>query len=311
MLARQIGFVVLALVCTLSMSSCAERRMDEPGGSGQRHFSKKFSVSPGGALVVRTDAGSVRIQGGGSSEVSIEADINGRERDVERFTVTADQSGNNVEVKGDLRGGGGFFSGLNNFNAIFTITVPREYNVEVHTAGGEIEISEVKGSLKGGTSGGDVAVKGIEGTVDLNTSGGEVRAENVHGQVRMSTSGGDARMAMVVGDVEAKTSGGNVTVEGVDGAVNARTSGGNVSVRLTGQNKGIHAETSGGNIELVLLKSTNANVDLSTSGGDVNCDLPVTVTGRIHSDEVRGTLNGGGPTILGHTSGGNVNVRAQ
>ena len=64
-----------------------------------------------------------------------------------------------------------------------------------------------------------------------------------------------------------------------------------------------------GLIELAIARNAGADLDLSTSGGDVTCDLPVTVVGRISEDNIRGTLNGGGPSIYAHTSGGDVHVR--
>ena len=64
-------------------------------------------------------------------------------------------------------------------------------------------------------------------------------------------------------------------------------------------------------IELAIARNAGADLDLSTSGGDVTCDLPVTVVGRISEDNIRGTLNGGGPSIYAHTSGGDVRVRPE
>lgn len=290
--------VVLSLACTME------------AGAAQKKFDKKFSVSPGGTLTIGTDAGSVKVVGTSSNEVSILVDIRGREKDIERFEVTATQSGNNVEVKGKARKGGSWFWDSFELDVEYTISVPHEFALRMNTSGGDITVSELKGVVKGETSGGDIEVGNVQGEVELTTSGGNVRAEKCTGTVHMETSGGDIVITAITGDVDVSTSGGNVRIGEVDGKVRAETSGGNVVVKLKGTNKGIFAETSGGNIDIVIPKTIAANIDAGTSGGEVQCDLPVTLSGRIDESRVKGTLNGGGNTIHAHTSGGDVRIRA-
>jgi hypothetical protein len=53
------------------------------------------------------------------------------------------------------------------------------------------------------------------------------------------------------------------------------------------------------------------DVDARTSGGRVISDLPVVsiVQGEQKKNELRGKINGGGPLITAHTSGGNVHLK--
>jgi hypothetical protein len=118
----------------------------------QKKFEKKFQVSPGGTLTLGTDAGSVKIIGTSSNEVSVVADIRGRDKDVENFEVSADQSGNNVDVRGKLRKGNSWFWNSVDVDVEFTIYVPHEYSVKMHTAGGDIGVSDLKGKVDGKTS---------------------------------------------------------------------------------------------------------------------------------------------------------------
>ncbi len=285
--------------------------MDSPGGGDNRHFEKKFTVNPGGNLVLNTDVGSVSVRGGSGNEVTVTAELRGRERDLNRFQIKAEQNGNDVTVHGEFPDKvSGWFSGIRDFDVHFVVTVPQEYNTDLTTAGGNVEVASLKGTVKGETSGGDISARDVEGAVSMETSGGTVHAEKVSGPtIKMKTSGGDVHAAGLTGDAELRTSGGNVVVDGVDGALQAYTSGGNVRVRASGPNKGIHAETSGGNIELAVARDTKADLDLATSGGGVSCDMPVTVSGKMEEDRIRGTLNGGGPSIYAHTSGGNIHVK--
>ncbi|HTY58036.1 MAG TPA: DUF4097 family beta strand repeat-containing protein [Bacteroidota bacterium] len=296
---RRIGALVVLLLLIAGTAVCAQKK-----------FEKKFQVSPGGTLTLGTDAGSVKVLGTSSNEVSVVADIRGREKDVESFSITADQSGNNVDVQGKLNKGGSWFWNSVDIEVQYTVTVPREYSLKMHTSGGDIVVSDLKGKVDGKTSGGNVSIGNSEGDVDLETSGGNVEAEKVKGLLRMRTSGGEIDVRGITGDVDLGTSGGDVKVSDVEGKVRAETSGGDMYVKVRGSNKGVYAETSGGDIEIVVSKSIAADIDAATSGGSVHFDFPVTLSGQIDESRVRGTLNGGGNKIHAHTSGGDVRFRS-
>jgi hypothetical protein len=272
-------------------------------------FEKKFQVAAGGTLSLGTESGSVTVTGGSGSEVVVTAHIEGRSSDVAKFVVEATQSGNNVDVTGKapkdfwrvLRG--------NNLDVRFTVTVPRAYGARLQTSGGDITVSNLAGKIDAETSGGDVSIDHVEGFANLGTSGGDIHAESVKGDVKAETSGGNVKVKNVVGNVDGETSGGNIAAEDVEGKVRLETSGGNVMIKVRGANKGIHAETSGGNVTIMIGKNVGAVIDAGTSGGEVVCDLPVMVSGKISEDRVKGTVNGGGEVIYAHTSGGNVQIK--
>jgi hypothetical protein len=289
---------IAVLVLCISVSLSADRR-----------FEKKFSVNSGGTFTLSTDVGSVDIVGTNSNEVSIVADLRGRERDINDFEINAVKNDNGVEVTGRGRKSNWFWNS-NDMDVRYTVRVPHEYNLRLNTSGGDIGISTVKGKVQGETSGGNIRLADIEGEVNLNTSGGNINVDKAVGSVHMETSGGEIELAMVTGDVDVSTSGGNIRISDVTGKVRAETSGGDVIVRVKKENRGVYAETSGGDIEIAVAKDISANIDASTSGGEVTCDLPITMSGKIDESRIRGTVNGGGNTIHAHTSGGNVRIRA-
>jgi DUF4097 and DUF4098 domain-containing protein YvlB len=281
-----------------------------PGAAKDKQFDKTFTVSAGGTLHLETDAGSVKITGGSGSDVVVKVEIRGSDSFVKDFEVSARQEGRDVYVKGEVPQSFWRMFSSGNQDARFTVTVPAKYNIDASTAGGDVLITAIEGHVKGQTSGGDIGATEVVGDVSVGTSGGDVEVKKVQGMVDASTSGGDVVVSSVKGDVKAETSGGNVKVDGVEGAVNAGTSGGNVHIAVRGGNKGIRAETSGGNVEVSIASNVSANLDAATSGGDVECDLPVTVQGKISESSIKGTVNGGGPLIYAHTSGGNVRIKS-
>jgi hypothetical protein len=295
--------IIIAAIALIAAVACGSAFAEV------KTFEKKFQVGAGGTLSLGTESGSVSVTGGSGSEVVVTARIEGRSSDIAKFVVEADQSGNNVDVTGKAPKDFWRFLRGNNLDVRFTVTVPRSYNVRLQTSGGDVKVSNLTGKVDGETSGGDVSIDHVEGVSTLGTSGGDIHVESVKGDVKAETSGGNVKMKNVVGNVNGETSGGNISAEDVDGKVRLETSGGNVTIKVRGANKGIHAETSGGNVTIMISKNVGAVIDAGTSGGEVVCDLPVMVSGKISEDHVKGTVNGGGELIYAHTSGGNVQIK--
>jgi DUF4097 and DUF4098 domain-containing protein YvlB len=291
-----VAAIVLILVSG-SLSFAAEKR-----------FEKRFTVSSRGTLVVSTDEGSVRVTGGAGNEVVIEALMRGKQRDLDEFDISASETSQGIEVKGKRPRKSWKFWSRGDLDVEFVVKVPHEFILQLETAGGAIAIERIKGRITGETSGGDLSLKDTDGDTKLETSGGNVHVHKSYGSLNLETSGGDIVMSEVTGDVKVETSGGNIRMTDVEGKISAETSGGNVVVRVRSSNKGIFAETSGGDIDVALPKSVSATIDAETNGGSVSCDLPVTTSGRITESRLCGTVNGGGPTIHAHTSGGDVRI---
>lgn len=293
----------LAMAALLSLSALL-------AFGAEKKFEKTFTVSSGGTFTVRADLGGVSVIGTDAKEVVILAEARGRQRELDRFDMSARQTANGVEFYAKHAGSKGLFDWFTDgIEATITVRVPKEFHLSLSTAGGNITVKNVSGKVNGGTSGGNLELNDIIGAVDLETSGGDIRASNITGQLKMETSGGNIRITDVKGDVDVNTSGGNIVLSSIEGKMRAETSGGNITVRVKESNKGISAETSGGNIDIMLPKNISATVDASTTGGEVRCDFPITMRGKLDESEIRGVINGGGNPIRAHTSGGNIWIR--
>ena len=210
----------------------------------------------------------------------------------------------------------------------FRITVPQQFDANLATSGGSIYVGRLKGEVIARTSGGWLRFDRTEGPVNGSTSGGGITLTGTRGRVVIHTSGGPIRISDTDGDVDASTSGGPIAVDGVSGRVKVHTSGGSIDARdITGAldastsggwvTASLRAQpqqdcriyTAGGSINVTLSKDAHVNLDASTSGGTVSTDFEVPYTGERHPSELRTPLNGGGPLLYLHTSGGWINVR--
>jgi DUF4097 and DUF4098 domain-containing protein YvlB len=191
------------------------------------------------------------------------------------------------------------------------------------TSGGNLNLERLKGTIKGRTSGGNINLKEVSDNIDLTTSGGNITAENCNGNIELTTSGGSVSLTGLNGDIEATTSGGNVKGTGIRGSLGAHTSGGNV--RMEDLRCAIEASTSGGNIDVEITELTGA-VRLTNSSGSIDLSIPnkgmdldlraskiktgnlSNFSGNVEEDEVRGKVNGGGPSVTARASSGRISL---
>lgn len=278
---------------------------------------RTFTVSKGGKLEVSVRTGDIRVSPWAKSEVHVLAD-GVDEEDLEFLRM--DQSGNTVRVEFRPRGGWGGWNG----SPRFEISIPSEFNVEMKTSGGDLEVTGgVNGRIEGSTSGGDIKLQNVTGKVDMSTSGGDIRVGDISGNVELSTSGGDIELRRVEGEasvrtsggdikvdyvaktLEAKTSGGDITIGDVGGEATVSTAGGDVKVgKVSG---GARLRTAGGNIGL---RGATGRVDASTAGGDIELEnISGSIDAKTAGGDIRAELvpSGKGSSEL-KTAGGRIRL---
>jgi len=285
-----------------------------------------FNVAPGGTLHVDADVGSIRVTSGSTQGIGVVVERNGSADALKKFEVTYDQSGNDVTIRGRYENVHHWFSFGNDLDVRFVITVPSQFNVDLKTSGGDVEVGDLQGRAVAHTSGGDLTLGHINGSVEAHTSGGNVKLESSQTAV-LKTSGGDIRAGDVAahleartsggsievhhaGDVYARSSGGGIVVEQVGGTIDASTSGGSIKVAMARQPSAeSHLSTSGGNITLSLASDIKVDIDAHTTGGEVDTDVPVELLGKQSEGRLTGHIHGGGPRLELRTSGGDIRVR--
>ena len=278
---------------------------------------RSFSVGKGGKLTLDTDIGSIEVKTQNSDQVEIKIDFkssNSRKLKsfFDDFDVKFNQDGKDVYVNAEYdRDIGNFWDSIwKNIQVHFTITVPKQYHLDLSTSGGSVSVSDLEGEVEANTSGGSLNFGSIQGPITGNTSGGSVTVESCDGKVDVKTSGGSINLGEVNGNIYARTSGGSIHVDEVKGSIDAATSGGPVYAMISEQPvEDCQLRTSGGGITVVLADNIKFDVDAKTSGGGIKTDHPITLQGEISSNVIRGKVNGGGPLIFLRTSGGGIHLK--
>lgn len=270
---------------------------------GDKKYEQSYDVQAGGNLIVESDVGNITISSVEEDKVSVTVVARGSERFINRFTVESVQEGADIKVLGRVKQSHFQFFNSGWTDVLFDIKVPKNFNLNLNTAGGNIEIENIKGKIDGETSGGNIELMDIESDLKMSTSGGNVKLRNCVGSYHVETSGGNMYADKVVGPIIFETSGGNIGIADSDGKIYASTSGGNIDISLA-DNKGIDLSTSGGNINVKIPKTISADVKAEASGGDVSCELEF--SGKIKDGKMKAKINGGGNQINLETSGGDI-----
>jgi DUF4097 and DUF4098 domain-containing protein YvlB len=313
------------LALTFFMAAAAHAAIDDTMRRG-------FNVSEGGKLTLNADLGDVTIVTGGSG-VAVEIVRTARTSDRDKATqifkdldIQFAQKGNDVEITTDWDHD--WFNWNSPLRVKWNIRVPSRYSVEVKTSGGNIDLTNVTGTvnvrtsggnIKGGkidgpvmarTSGGNVELDSATGDVDVRTSGGNVRIDDAQRAVTAATSGGSIAVTRAGGNVNARTSGGNIRIVEAGGQIDASTSGGSIVASFTRQPGGDSTlSTSGGDVRVSLARNVGAELDARASGGGIDADVPVTVVGTQSEGTLRGSIGGGGPKLTLRTSGGGISIQ--
>ena len=302
----------------------------------EEQISKRFTVQPGGEVVVDVDLGSIDVTTNATSEVIAEVfrkvsrkSKSSEEEFLREHPVTFSQEGNVVTIQSRAKGKTGtFWKGRQRTEVKYTITVPAQFNAKLKTSGGGITVADltgktktdtsggglkflrVHGPLDGTTSGGSIRVADCDGTLKIHTSGGSIEVSGGAGSLAGGTSGGPVTVKDFRGPVQVETSGGGITLENLNGKVTGSTSGGSISARFSlPLSDEVKLETSGGGVTVLLAENSAFDLDAATSGGGVSSDLPVTVSGEVARDHLKGPVNGGGKPMVLRSSGGSIHVK--
>lgn len=279
--------------------------------NGTPYLVKEFNVTTPVQIKVRTSGGFINVESRYSNKVRVEMYVhkNGRnltkkDTDLKNYDIEISKSGNEIQAIA-RRKSGIHFGFWNNMSINFVVYGPKNANCDIRTSGGHLELTGLNGQLNAHTSGGGIRATDVSGEVKLNTSGGAITVNHQNGNLSANTSGGPIRVSDADGTLTLRTSGGGIRLDEVSGQIDARTSGGGIRASVKNVKNYLTLRTSGGNISASI--PSGQGYDLDLSGSSVHTHLS-DFDGSMKSDNVRGTVKGGGPKIVLKTSGGSIHL---
>ncbi len=244
-------------------------------------------------LHLETDLGNVRIFTDAVSEiryrVRIETEDTGAESRqlISEFKLRAHESPAGATIEGDVARR----EVRDRLWVTYELHVPRNYNIDVSTGAGNIQVDDIEGRVSLITHGGNITAGQVGGTTRMtgilaarleSLGGGHISVRNVSGDLRAVTVGGHITVGNVLGDAVLTTGGGHIHAGSIGGVAQLETGGGNISVeragaRVTASSGGgqisfgeaagaIQAHTAGGGIRVLRVAGP---MQLDSSGGSI------------------------------------------
>lgn len=262
--------------------------------SAQSTWDKTYSPSGRPALQVSVDNASVNVRScGGCRTVRIHVDSH--DGDLSRWRMTEMQGGNVVHFDLKRRDSESIFMGWHNRSPEVTVDLPTESDVELHSGNGAVQLAGVHGSVEAHTGNGAIEVDDVRGALRINSGNGSVNVRRADGTLSAVSGNGTMNLAGRLSQFEVRSGNGTVRVTLEPGTVVSSSS------RVT---------TGNGVVSMTVPRDLKADIEMATGHGSLHCDLPL--MSQVSTDRhIRGSANGGGPTLSLHSSAGGITLSAR
>lgn len=256
----------------------------------QSGWDKTYALSSKPNLQLDVDDAGVQVRSCGTcTSVHIHVDLHGQ--DLNRWRITDLQGGSGIRFAMKHKDDRSFFGmGWHSQSPEVLVEAPAVSDLSIRSANGAL------------------ATTGLHGTLDLKTSNGAISTDQTAGPLRVSTSNGAVRVHSAEGTLVATTSNGAMDLQGRFSQLEADTSEGAVSVQLLpGSNlqSSSRVTTSDGSITMSVPRDLRSDVQISTTNGAIADGLPLQNSVK-DQNNLRGTMNGGGPTLRVRTTNGSI-----
>ncbi|HEY4282455.1 MAG TPA: DUF4097 family beta strand repeat-containing protein [Chthoniobacterales bacterium] len=321
---RRLFLLTLLLVGSAITASAASEEII------QRHF----TAAPGGKVIVDVDFGVVEITGGADDKTigvnarrSVDIADKAREKEfIAAAPITITEENNVLTLRAHSDRKWKWNDSHTRMNAHYSVQVPKNFNADLHTGGGEISVSDltghvvsnsaggrlkftrVHGPTDGRTSGGAVELTDCEGTIKIQTAGGHIDSMGGNGSLDAQTAGGQMSVRGFAGRIDISSNGGQLRLDQITGPLNAKTLGGEINAAISSATD-VKLETNAGAITVAVPANGGFNVDARSTIGDVSTDLPVNAKHKDRETLV-GSLNEGGKTLFLRTGAGSIHIKA-
>ncbi len=239
-------------------------------------WSKSYKVGSTPVIEVRCSDANVDVRSGSTGSVSAHLITKGWEIRPGEIEVIERQQGDRIDIEIKHPRHRNWNWGSMDRSVRLEIIVPSPSRLHVNTGDGNVTLSGVRSELRIETGDGNIVGHGLDGRLEAQTGDGNVRVEGRFDAATVSTGDGNVELT----------------------AMRGSTAGGTWRIH-----------TGDGNVRLRIPPGLKADIDAVSGDGHINSDLPLTVAaGKVGSNQLRGRVNGGGPTLTVRTGDGNISL---
>ena len=251
---------------------------------GDEDFRQQAALAAGGSVTVENGRGDTRIEGWDRNEILVEAhkyyEGDGSERAEwlreTKIRFEGDEHHRLVKVEYPEN-----FFGWNHWNGRhgvnLTVHLPRRVNAELKNDRGNLNVQQIAGRLEIASDRGNVDVTSLDGELRVNGDRGNLN-------VRDSVIRNGIRVSLDRGSID-------IDLKRLDGDSDLAVSRGNLTLTLPG------------NSAFTLDAERHRRLSFRT-------DFSVLARGGFNGSEIRGDVNGGGPTLRLRGDRGSISLQA-
>lgn len=279
-----------------------------------------FDVTGPATLDLDSPFGDITITGGEGRSINVTAEKTAwgmtqeqAEERLNNLTIESQQEGSQVrlEVKNPSRPGEQNIAG----SVDFTIQVPAETTLIVHTSSGDIAVSGTQGKADLDTSFGNVEVTNFRGGLAVRSNSGELTVRDIQllesgdGDVTLRSEFGSITLEDVrTQKVEVATNSGTLTLSDIesDGPLTLESGFGNIQF-TRGQGSEMTAQGNNGTIQLTDLELSGP-LTVDTDFGQVELKNVSASAYDLHSGSGSVTVDGAQGSLQAHTDFGDIRI---
>jgi DUF4097 and DUF4098 domain-containing protein YvlB len=235
-------------------------------------WNKEYNVGSSPKLNVDTNDANIRVSAGTGNRISARVTTDGYKIGPTDVRINERQSGDEVTIS--VRIPSMTFS-WGNHSVRVEISVPSNTQLDLRSGDGRLEVSGTRGAAKLNTGDGRITVRDFEGPLAAHSGDGRVEVDGRFDDLQLDTS---------------------------DGSIEANVHPGS---KMSGR---WYIHTGDGSVHLRLPDGFGADLDARTGDGRLDVNLPVTVSGSLNRNSIRGKLNGGGETLEVRSGDGSIQV---
>ena len=280
-----------------------------PSGSPDE-WTKTFNIERNAKLHVETSDANINVSSCECSTVSARITTQGWKIGADGINIVDRQTGDQIDI--EVRFPRHTFEmNWRNRRVDIEIKVPRTADLDLHTGDGNVEVHSINGSILLRSGDGNLRLSDLQGTLKAETGDGNIDMRNVRGDLTLHTGDGHIDVDGIDGSFRAETGDGRVRVSGRFDVLDLKTGDGGIEAVAAEGSKldsNWRLNTGDGNLTLRVPSTIAADVELHTSDGSIDFNLPVMVSGRQGKREVHGQINGGGKLLSLKTGDGSIKL---
>jgi DUF4097 and DUF4098 domain-containing protein YvlB len=286
----------------------------------EEKFEKTEALAKNGKLYLNNISGQIAVMTWKEAQVKIEAlkvsKANSLEKAKENaglvtIEVTRDGDAVRVETKYPKKNDG-FWGGRSiSVSVDYKVWVPEAAAVDLRSVSGDVDVAPLGGKVKIDCVSGNVDLRGAAGA-EIKLVSGDLVLENIAGDAFINAVSGNITASGIKGSVQSETVSGDVRMTDITGSrtVDVKTVSGNVTfVGVVEPGARYELKAHSGDVRMTVPAGSSFDFEANTFSGDIDTDFELTVSGKISSKEIRGTVGKGGATVALKSFSGNIDLK--